>query len=1717
MLSSLRYNLPSPRILNLRVAFCVACLAGLQPVISAPPAMTGVTLQPGDRIAVVGNTLADRMQHAAWLETFLHFQLPEHRLVVRDLGFSGDCIATRLRSSNFGSPDQWLHKVRADVVVACFGYNESWEGEAGLPEFRRQLIEWLEHLQQQRFNGKSAPRILLCSPTCFEDLELPELPSGEDINARLKLYSAAMQQIAHQQGIGFVDLYRVTEAAISGRDDDTSRIRNMQDRQHARFGTPVHPDRVSRNPDLTINGLHLNDFGNRLVAAAIARTMVSTLQPEDQTRIDLIRTAVIEKNRVWHNIYRATDGYSVFGGRSELRFVGGQTNFDVMQQELVILEAMTTNRDLVIHAAARGELIAPDDSALPKPLEVKTNKPGRLGEGRHRFLGGQEAVRKMTVHEGMQVNLFASEEMFPELVNPGQSAVDPNGRLWVTAWPTYPHWNPGKDMNDKLLILPDDDGDGVADRCITFADGLHNPTGFEFWNGGVLVAVAPDILFLRDVDGDDRADIRERVLHGLDSADTHHTANAFVMSPTGKYHFSRGIFHAENFETPWGPVRRFGTREAGVYEWDPRTFDINFHFPIGPNPHGNVFDQWGNQFATDATSGIGHHVSFPGRGASGELYAKRVRPVPAITILDSQHFPEANRGNLLIANVIGFQGVTQYRFEERGGGFFAAEVEPILYSSDANFRPSDMEIGGDGALYVLDWHNPLIGHMQHNLRDPGRDHQHGRIYRVTAEGRPLQTPLQLADLTTRQVVAALQCSTLSERYRARLELTGRNPTDVMAAVGEARLQLNPSDPDHARHLLELLWTTLRLGRTDYDLLGQLLDSPVADVQAAAVRALRDAARDFSRQRSPDVVVSADLQKSPAVAVPVDEPRSSAVGPLDLEDKLLMLATAPSSQVRTDAVIATAFLRGPQTAEILFRAMQTEQDEQLAWAIREAGEEIDLMQEIQRTLAAGRTLSPAAEAWAVSSAEIDLLLKMKPTEAVLRAVLTRKSVPPEILRQALHGLSEVKQMSETKLLFGLIDDLDERASGNVLNSLVRLLANQPAADLRQLRSRLITLAESARTAEAARVAVAAWINADESAAAVVEAQQQGRIDLSSVLGAVPFVSMPSAQESLAELLVNLIPTLPGNNEAATLISPGLKVEFFAPHHTNVAVETLATLAPKASATTGSISLKQPFQTSGDAFALRFTGDLRIQRSGEYRFFLSSEDGSRMYLDGQLLIDHDEQHELTEKQAVAQLQRGLHALTLTCSGNGVDDGLRLQWAGPGFDRQELPADVFVTRPPKTPQELAIDSLIRLPAGRSEQVRVLLQLLRSQRSVTTALYALTTIPSGDWPRESIPEIGQICINWLSSRPPAERNAIPADAVLALAKSVADRLQGRDQQIFVAALDTVCVPIVSLGTVAERMIYDREKLVAQAGRPLVLRLTNADNMPHNLVVVKPGSLTAVGELAEATGRDPDAAARQFIPESTEIIASGQLLQPGQTGDIFLDVPETEGIYPFVCTYPGHWRRMYGALYVVSDPLEFEENPTAWIAEHKLPIQDELLTLLDRNTDWKLSDLEPQIANLQQRENNFAVGRRIFSSATCASCHRLGSTGNTIGPDLANLPAEYRPLDVLDHILNPTKQIAEKYRSRVLVLDSGKVITGLVTSAADNHLMLLRNPATPNQLLRIERHQIKEMRFSKVSIMPEGILNKLNREEILDLLAFILAAGNETHPLFSAHHHHHE
>ena len=233
----------------------------------------------------------------------------------------------------------------------------------------------------------------------------------------------------------------------------------------------------------------------------------------------------------------------------------------VAQREMEVLDVMTANRDQRIWAVAQGKDLVVDDSNTPPFIPVKTNKPGTGPQRRAPLPGRRGSHRPDDDRQELKVNLFASEKEFPELAKPVQMSFDSQGRLWVACWPTYPHWKPKEEMNDKLLILEDTDGDGKADKKIVFADGLHCPTGFEFANGGVLVAQAPDLMFLKDTNGDDKADVRQRVLSGLDSADTHHTSNSFQLDPAAPSIFRRGHFIRHRSRRPTG--RRSAARTRG--------------------------------------------------------------------------------------------------------------------------------------------------------------------------------------------------------------------------------------------------------------------------------------------------------------------------------------------------------------------------------------------------------------------------------------------------------------------------------------------------------------------------------------------------------------------------------------------------------------------------------------------------------------------------------------------------------------------------------------------------------------------------------------------------------------------------------------------------------------------------------------------------------------------------------------------------------------------------------------------------------------------------------------------------------------------------------------------------------------------------------------------------------------------------------------------------
>jgi putative heme-binding domain-containing protein len=782
----------------------------------APPAAK-LAVRSGDHISLIGNTLADRMQHDGWLETYFQSRFPKEKLVFRNLGFSADELTVRLRSQGFGSPDEWLGRTKTDIVFAFFGYNESYAGTAGLGKFKKDLDDFLKHTRSQKYNGKDAARLVLFSPIAQEPPRDRNLPDPAQTNQRLEAYTAAMREVARANGVPFVDLYHPSKEL---------------------YARSVEP--------LTINGIHLTERGNEGLAKEIDKALfLAAPEPKRETeRLEKIRQAVLDRNFYWFNRYRTVDGFNVYGGRSHERYTDGITNRVVMQREMEVLDVMTANRDKRVWAVAQGGDLKVDDSNVPLFIPVKTNLPGPLPGGKHVFQSGAEEIKKMTVGRGLKVDLFASEKEFPELVNPVQMEFDTQGRLWVAVWPSYPHWKPGEPMNDKLIILEDTKGTGKADKMTVFADHLHCPTGFTFYNGGVLVAQAPDLIFLKDTDGDGKADVRRRVLHGLDSADTHHTANSFVYDPGGALYFQEGTFHHTQVETPYGPPQR--CVNAGVFRYEPRTqkFEVYVAFNFA-NPHGHVFDRWGQDIVIDGTGANPYHaalfsgqVDYPHRHSHPpQVYKPKTRPCPGAEILSSRHFPPENQGNLLVANVISFRGILQYRLEDRGASIIGKEVEPILSSTDPNFRPADLRIGPDGALYFTDWHNPIIGHLQHHIRDPNRDREHGRVYRVTCEGRPLLKSPAIAGAPVGKLLNLLKEPEDRVRYRARIELGGRDSAQVIAALEKWTAALDRKDPAYEHHLLEALWLHQSHNVVNEDLLRRMLRSPDFRARAAATRVL----------------------------------------------------------------------------------------------------------------------------------------------------------------------------------------------------------------------------------------------------------------------------------------------------------------------------------------------------------------------------------------------------------------------------------------------------------------------------------------------------------------------------------------------------------------------------------------------------------------------------------------------------------------------------------------------------------------------------------------------------------------------------------------------------------------------------------------------------------------------------------------------------------------
>ena len=1461
------------RRLILLLAFAALGLHAAQPTRLEP--------KPGDHVALVGGAFADRLQHSGHFEALLHARYPEHQLVVRNLAAAGDEVATRHRSENFGSPDDWLGRVGADVVLAFFGYNEAFAGEAGLAKFRSDLDTYVKHLRSTDFSGRGAPRVVLFSPVADERHPDPNFPDPTPQNTRLRAYAAVIAEVAAANEVQYVDLLGPSARLLAAA--------------------------AAEGVALTVNGHYLTDEGDRRMAPVLFQGLLG--EPAPDLALGRLRAAVNEKNHQWHQRYRTIDGYNVYGGRSALAYRPDQgqfisdrnapepytSNYKVMQQEMAVRDILTANRDRRVWGVAQGGDPEIDDSNLPPVEAVPTNKQGPGPEGAHVFLGGEEAISRMTVHSGMKVNLYASEEQFPELINPVQMQWDTRGRLWVATWPNYPERSPDSVVGDSLLVFEDLNGDGRADRCVHFSDDLNAPTGFQFYQDGVLVVQAPDVWFLRDTDGDGRADWRERVLMGLDSADSHHTANAICYEPGGAIYLSDGVFHRTQVETAYGVVRN---NDAAIYRFEPRTGKFETHIAYGfANPHGRVFDRWGNDLVTDAT---GNNTYF-GPAFSGRLdypakhpgmkqfWDRPSRPCPGTGILSSRHFPEEFQGNFLNINVISFQGIFRVKVSEEGSGLTGETLENLVSSTDPNFRPSAVSIGADGAIYFTDWHNPIIGHMQHHLRDPSRDKRHGRVYRMTYEGRPLLKAPKIHDQPIPALLELLKSPEDGTRELARLELGRHDGQAVADAARRWAAALDRKDPAFAHHLSEALWVCQGMNVVAVDLLDQVLALSDHNARAAAARVLC-----YWRDRVPDALA-----------------------------RFARLAVDDHPRVRLEAVRAASFFRDAAAADVALLALQKPTDYYLNYTL---GETLRQLEPVWRAaIAAGRPVAkdnPAGLAHLIGRVNTAELLKLPRTAAVLEAILQRADAPDAERTVALGELAVERGTSRVAALLGAIDRASE-SNAATATSLSRLLPMESPAELKAARTQVLRLATDGPTPELRAAGWSALAVGDDSFGPGWELARTDASRLAAWLAGIPLALNPEFRATAYDRVRPLLQGPPAGVVPGTGAGEGRFVRIELPRRgTLTLAEVQVFSGGRNVAPQGTARQSSEAHGGGAARAIdgRTDGDYASgtqthTQENETNPWWEVDLGANRAIDSVVVWNRSEQNGAYVKR--------LDGFTLT-----LLDGSRRQV----FQQTGIPAPTEQVRlavgadPVGAIRRGAIRALVGMGREPSAVFEALTGLIEKGDLVTAAAQGLRILPQSAWPAAPAGRAARALAAWAKSIPAGERTAQDYVETVQLAGELAGSLPAADAAAVRRDLREVRVAVFVLRTVREEMRYDTRRLVVEAGKPFEIILENDDFMPHNLVIAGPGSRERLGNAAALMTPDQlDRRGRAYIPRDDSILAATRLLEAGQRETLQLTAPSVEGEYDYVCTFPGHWTGMWGTLVVTRDV-------DAYLAAHPRP-----------------------------------------------------------------------------------------------------------------------------------------------------------------------------------------
>ena len=441
------------------------------------------------------------------------------------------------------------------------------------------------------------------------------------------------------------------------------------------------------------------------------------------------------------------------------------------------------------------------------------------------WLSPADALKSFVVPAGFQVQLVAAE---PEIGKPISMSFDAAGRLWVAETNAYPiETAADKTPRDRIRVLSDFQPDGRAGKNEVFADGLSMPDAVAPYKNGAIVFTIPNIVWLQDTDGDGKADKREVVLGPFATNDTHNLANNFRRGFDGWMYGGQGV---ANKSVVKGSDGREFRMSGGTFRFRPDGTSIQKYGDGQANVFGLCFDPLGNLFTSDCHSMpiyqniYGGFYPVFGKPHDGLGYAPQMlthnhgsTAISGLITCEEPLWPAEYLGNFLLGNVVTSR-VNRDRIEEHGSTRLAKEMPDLVISRDPWFRPVDVQFGPDGALYIADFYNRIIAHVEIPLNHPGRDRKSGRIWRVVclgADGKPiLRTRPDFTKLTLAEKVARLGDPSLAHRLAVLNYLVDLGGDEVIAAV---RKTAAGDQPD--LHLKAgALWILERLGAlTDKEL------------------------------------------------------------------------------------------------------------------------------------------------------------------------------------------------------------------------------------------------------------------------------------------------------------------------------------------------------------------------------------------------------------------------------------------------------------------------------------------------------------------------------------------------------------------------------------------------------------------------------------------------------------------------------------------------------------------------------------------------------------------------------------------------------------------------------------------------------------------------------------------------------------------------------------